>query len=91
MGFLAMGSSVGGTVLPITAKNLLPRAGFQWTMRCLGFILFITLGAAHLLLKRRLPPRQVAGGLLNLRAFTSAPYSVYCASSFVTFLGLCTR
>lgn len=42
------------------------------------------------LLKRRLPPRKVAGGLLNLVAFKSAPYSVYCASAFVTFLGIYT-
>jgi MFS transporter, MCT family, solute carrier family 16 (monocarboxylic acid transporters), member 10 len=27
MGFVAMGSSLGGTILPIAAKNLLPRVG----------------------------------------------------------------
>lgn len=42
------------------------------------------------ILKRRLPPRRVAGGLLNLRAFKSAAYSIYCASAFVIFLGLYT-
>ncbi|KIM36456.1 hypothetical protein M413DRAFT_78221 [Hebeloma cylindrosporum] len=90
MGIVAMGSSLGGTILPITAKNLLPKVGFPWTMRCLGFILLAILGASNLLIKRRLPPRRVEGGLLNLRAFKSAPYSVYCASSFVTFLGIYT-
>ncbi|KAF8177232.1 MFS general substrate transporter [Pholiota molesta] len=90
MGLVAMGSSLGGTILPIVAKNLIPRVGFQWTMRIFGFILFVTLGASNLLLKRRLPPLHVAGGLLNLRAFRSAPYSVYCASAFVIFLGIYT-
>ena len=41
-------------------------------------------------MKRRLPPRRVAGGLLNLRAFKSAAYSTYCASAFVIFLGVYT-
>ncbi|KAF8967336.1 major facilitator superfamily domain-containing protein [Flammula alnicola] len=90
MGIVAMGSSLGGTILPIAGKNLIPLVGFQWTMRIFGFILFTTLGLSNLLLKRRLPPRRVAGGLLNLRAFKSAAYSVYCASSFVIFLGIYT-
>ncbi|KAF9053370.1 MFS general substrate transporter [Panaeolus papilionaceus] len=90
MGLVAVGSSIGGTVLPIAAKNLIPLVGFQWTMRILGFILLTTLGMSNLLLKRRLPPRNVSGGLLNLRAFKSAAYSFYCASAFVNFLGIYT-
>ncbi|KAH9484578.1 Aspyridones efflux protein apdF [Psilocybe cubensis] len=90
MGLVAVGSSLGGTILPITANNLIPRVGFKWTMRIFGFILLTTLGMSNLLLKRRLPPKKVAGGLLNLAAFKSAPYSVYCASAFVTFLGIYT-
>ncbi|PPQ91371.1 hypothetical protein CVT25_004138 [Psilocybe cyanescens] len=90
MGLVAVGSSLGGTLLPIAANNLIPRVGFKWTMRIFGFILLTTLGVSNLLLKRRLPPRKVAGGLLNLAAFKSAPYSVYCGSAFVTFLGIYT-
>ncbi|CAA7271138.1 unnamed protein product [Cyclocybe aegerita] len=90
MGFVAVGSSIGGTVLPIAAKGLIPAVGFKWTMRIFGFILMAVLGVSNLLLERRLPPRHVEGGLLNLRAFRSAAYSVYCASAFVTFLGVYT-
>ena len=43
------------------------------------------------LLKRRLPPRNVGGSIVNLKAFRSASYSVYCLSSFSVFLGLYTR
>jgi MCP family monocarboxylic acid transporter-like MFS transporter 10 len=32
----------------------------------------------------------VAGGLLNLRAFKSAAYTIYCASAFAIFLGVYT-
>lgn len=42
-------------------------------------------------MKTRLPPVNVKGGLLNLAAFKSAPYTLYCLSSFANFLGFYTR
>ncbi|KAF9524485.1 MFS general substrate transporter [Crepidotus variabilis] len=90
MGFVAVGSSIGGTVLPIATRKLILLVGFQWTMRITGFILLGVLGVANLLLKRRLPPRNVVGGLINLSAFKSASYTVYCLSGLVIFLGLYT-
>jgi MCP family monocarboxylic acid transporter-like MFS transporter 10 len=32
-GILASGSSVGGTVLPIAVRKLIPILGFKWAMR----------------------------------------------------------
>ncbi|KAG6872973.1 hypothetical protein C0995_004512 [Termitomyces sp. Mi166 len=90
MGWVAVGSSLGGTLLPIAAKNLIAAVGFQWTMRIIGFILILTLGVANLTLKRRLPPVNVAGGLLNLHAFKYAPFTIYCFSAFFAFLGIYT-
>ncbi|KAH0583380.1 hypothetical protein H2248_009007 [Termitomyces sp. 'cryptogamus'] len=90
MGWIAVGSSLGGTLLPIAANNLIATVGFQWTMRIIGFILIVTLGVANLTLKRRLPPVNVAGGLLNLQAFKYAPFTAYCLSAFFSFLGIYT-
>ncbi|GLB34269.1 putative monocarboxylate [Lyophyllum shimeji] len=90
MAFVAVGSSLGGTILPIAAKNLIPAVGLSWTMRIIGFILLVALGCSNLTLRRRFPPTNVPGGLLNLRAFKSAPYTIYCLSTLVTFLGLYT-
>ncbi|RDB23012.1 Riboflavin transporter MCH5 [Hypsizygus marmoreus] len=90
MGIVAVGSSLGGTIIPIAAKNLIPLVGFPWTMRIIGFILLVTLGCSNLTLKRRLPPANAPGGLLNLSAFKSAPFSIYCASAFFCFLGIYT-
>ena len=42
-------------------------------------------------LKRRLPPVNVPGGLLSLKAFRSIPYTLYTVSGFFVFLGLYTR
>ncbi|KAF8148289.1 major facilitator superfamily domain-containing protein [Crassisporium funariophilum] len=84
MGFVAVGASFGGTVLPFAGK-------FKWTMRIFGLILFAALGVSNILLKRRLPPRQVADGLFNLHTFKSAPYPIYCVSAFIKFLRIYTR
>lgn len=59
-------------------------------MRIIGFILILSTGIANLTLERRLPPVRVKGGLANLGAFKSAPYTIYCISGFTTFLGLYT-
>ncbi|KAF4615050.1 hypothetical protein D9613_002448 [Agrocybe pediades] len=67
-----------------------PYRGFKWTLRIFGFILLTILTVSNLLLKRRLPPRKLEGGILNLRAFTNAAYAVYCLAAFVTFLGIYT-
>lgn len=59
-------------------------------MRIIGFILIFSCAISNLTLQRRLPPKHVEGGLLNLAAFKQASYSVYCFGSFVAFLGLYT-
>jgi len=41
-------------------------------------------------MRRRLPARHIEGGLLNLSAFKSAPYTLYCISTVFTFLGIYT-
>ncbi|KAJ7781866.1 major facilitator superfamily domain-containing protein [Mycena maculata] len=90
MGVSAMGSSIGGTVFPIATHKLIPLVGFPWTMRICAFILICTLGFANLAVARRLPPKNVKGGLFNLQAFKAPAYTIYCLSGFVAFLGLYT-
>jgi len=59
-------------------------------MRILGFILLLSLGFLNLVTRRRLPPIHVSGGLFNWKAFKYPPFSIYTASSFISFLGLYT-
>ncbi|KAK2464066.1 hypothetical protein APHAL10511_003896 [Amanita phalloides] len=90
MAFIAMGSSFGGSLFPIAAKYLIPEVGFKWTMRIIAFILIFTLSISNLIMERRLPPKNLPGGLLNLAAFRSPAYTIYCMSAFVALLGLYT-
>lgn len=59
-------------------------------MRILGFIILFSCTISNLTLRRRLPPKNVEGGLWNLAAFKSPAFTVYCLGSFVAFLGLYT-
>ncbi|KAH0826860.1 major facilitator superfamily domain-containing protein [Lanmaoa asiatica] len=90
LGFNAIGSSVGGTIFPVAAQNLIPEVGFKWTMRIFGFILILILGVANVTMDRRLPPVNVKGGLFNWAALKNPAYVVYCISGVTTFLGLYT-
>lgn len=53
-------------------------------------IMFVMLTIATLTLRRRLSPKKVSGGLLNLKAFLHIPYTLYVLASVVSFLGLYT-
>ncbi|KAG2357011.1 MFS general substrate transporter [Suillus spraguei] len=90
MSFAAIGASIGSTVFPVIAQELIPLIGFKWTMRVFGFILLATLGVANILLKRRLPPVNVRGGLLNLKSFRNKAYAIFCIAGIVGFLGIYT-
>ncbi|KAF9444202.1 MFS general substrate transporter [Macrolepiota fuliginosa MF-IS2] len=79
LGYMAAGASLGGIALPIMTKNLIPKVGFEWTMRIIGFILLVVLGISNLVC-----------GLCNFSMFKTAAYSIYCLSSFLIYLGLYT-
>ncbi|KAG1741424.1 MFS general substrate transporter [Suillus paluster] len=87
----AIGASCGSTMFPVMAQNLIPLIGFKWTVRVFGFILIATLGVSNTLLKRRLPPANVRGGLFNLEVFRNTAYSIFCISGIMVFLGLYTE
>lgn len=91
MSVTAIGASIGSTVFPAAAQKLIPSIGFKWSMRVFGFILLATLGAANILLKRRLPPVNARGGLFNLKAFRNTAYVVFCIAGILAFLGLYTE
>lgn len=90
LGLTAAGSSIGGTIFPIAARNLIGLVGFPWTMRIMGFILLFMLGISNIVLARRLPPKNVPGGIFNLRAFKLPAFTIYCFANAVAFLGVYT-
>ncbi|KAH8802032.1 MFS general substrate transporter [Flagelloscypha sp. PMI_526] len=90
VGIAALGTNTGSTVFPIIARKLIPKIGFQWTIRTLGFLVLCAMGLSNLTLRRRLPPKKVKGGLINPAIFKNPAYATYCLAQLCAFLGLYT-
>ena len=87
LGFTALGSCTGGVVFPIIVQQCLPKIGFAWTIRIIGFIMLVLNVITISLFQTRLPPRRT-GPIVDWDSFREAPYSLYCAAMFFTFWGL---
>ncbi|KAJ4341497.1 hypothetical protein N0V95_007226 [Ascochyta clinopodiicola] len=86
MAIMASGSATGGLVYPTIARQLMPRIGFPWTVRIMGFMM-LAVGAMYCsLLKPRLPPRK-SGPLFEFNAFREPPYSLFLIGIFLIGLG----
>lgn len=87
MGLTALGSCTGGVVMPVIVQQCLPRLGFPWTIRIIGFIMLFLNIVAIFLFRTRLPPRK-NGPIVDWASFRELPYSLYCAAMFFNFWGL---
>ncbi|KAK7416975.1 hypothetical protein QQX98_004886 [Neonectria punicea] len=87
MGISACGSVTGGLVFPTLARQLLPQAGFAWTLRAAAFIQLGTLLAALVLVKPRIKPRRSAS-MIDLSAFSELEYTFYTIGCFTAYWGV---
>lgn len=72
----ASGSSTGGLIYPVMVQHLLPKIGFPWTVRILGFVM-LSLQVIYLTFMRtRLPPRK-SGPLVEWKAFKEPSYTLF--------------
>ena len=87
IGFCACGTASGGLVFPAIVQQLLPRIGFPWTMRVIGFVMLGIQCVTVAFLKTRLPPRK-SGPLVEWQAFRELPFSIFCTAMFLIFWSL---
>ena len=87
IGIAACGSATGGLVFPAVVMRLLPRVGYPWTIRTLGFISLATLTPSLILLRQRLPPRK-SGPMVEWGAFKELPYLLFAIGMFLNFSGI---
>lgn len=87
MGIAACGSATGGLIFPSMVRQLLPKIGFGWTVRAIGFIQVASLLVALAFLKTRVPPRRT-GNLVDLPAFKELEYTFYAIGGFMSFWGV---
>ncbi|KAJ9602160.1 hypothetical protein H2200_013280 [Cladophialophora chaetospira] len=81
---VSSGNSFGGMIYPFIVRQLLPRIGFAWTVRVLGFVNVALLGVCLTVLRPRLPPRK-AGPIVEWKAFTEAPYVLMIVGMSLVF------
>lgn len=89
-GLAATAGSVGGIVFPLILQATLPRLGYTWSMRVLGFILLALAVPANLLVRTRLPPAERAEGSLwpDLRLFLDPRLAACCGGIFFMEYGV---
>ncbi|KAI5919343.1 major facilitator superfamily domain-containing protein [Camillea tinctor] len=89
LGLVVSGSSVGGVVLPILMVKLIPRVGFPWTMRVLGFLVLALCGVSCATVKSRLPPRPKPFRLADYaRPLREVRFALVVGGAFFCFWGL---
>lgn len=78
----ACGGATGGMVFPAIARQLLPKVGFAWTVRVMGFVVMFNAVVVLTLVRQRLPPRKT-GPLIEWGAFTELPYALFASGTFL--------
>lgn len=76
LGFATSGNAVGGIVYSLVVRQCLPSLGFAWTVRILGFINLVTLGATIAFMKPRLAPRK-STQIIDRASFKDKPYVLF--------------
>ncbi|KAL8928611.1 MAG: hypothetical protein Q9208_001845 [Pyrenodesmia sp. 3 TL-2023] len=87
IGIGASGSATGGLVFPVIVQQLLPKIGFAWTVRVLGFVMLALQVVSLAFAKPRLPPRK-SGPLVEWAAFRELPYTLFAIGMFLNFWAL---
>jgi hypothetical protein len=64
-------------------QQLLPKIGFAWTVRCIGFVVLFCFIICFSIARPRLPKR-VSGPLVEPSAFRELPYSLFVVGIFFT-------
>lgn len=89
LGIMVSGSSLGGVVLPIMMEKLIPKIGFPWTIRILGFMFLALCGISCVTIKSRLPPHPKPLRLSDYVApFKEPKFTIVVIASFFLFWGL---
>lgn len=87
MAIAACGTATGGIVFPIIAQQLLPKIGFPWTIRVLGFVVLLNASIAQVFSKER-NVKKASVPLFDLKAFKDVSYSMFSVAIFMMFYNL---
>lgn len=83
-GIAMVGSSFGGFTIPLILRATLPKYGYAWSMRILGFLFLACLTISNVLMKPRLPPSPEARKqpIISLSLFGDLKFTFLTISVF---------
>jgi MFS family permease len=82
-GIAAMGGSVGGVVFPLMLQSLIPKIGFAWATRVMGFIFIVLCLTAIFLVRSRLPPKAGSSIMPNFKIFKDPAFALVTSGVFL--------
>ncbi|KAB5566226.1 major facilitator superfamily transporter [Coniochaeta sp. 2T2.1] len=89
LGFVVMGSSIGGVILPIMLIKLIPQVGFGWAIRICAFLILALLIWANLAVRSRIPPTRRPFQLMAfVKPLTELPFALLTAAIFFFYWGM---
>ncbi|PSN72056.1 MFS general substrate transporter [Corynespora cassiicola Philippines] len=83
-GIAMMGSSCGGLVIPLILRSALPKYGYAWSLRIIGFSFLVCFVFGNILMKARIPPTAAAKkkAIISLSIFGDLRFSLFTISVF---------
>ncbi|KAH6858960.1 major facilitator superfamily domain-containing protein [Alternaria rosae] len=83
-GIAMMGSSAGGLTIPLVLRTTLPKYGYAWSLRILGFVFLFCFIIANILMKARIPPSAAAKkkAIISLSIYGDLRLSLFTLSVF---------
>ena len=86
VGLSVAGSSIGGVIFPIMARNLLPEVGFGWTIRIAAFIILALGLFATLTVTSHIRPKpRPLKAMDYINPFKDPKYALYAAATFLYY------
>lgn len=79
LGLATTGNAAGGIIYPVIVRQLMPKLGYGWTARVLGFLNLGCLAICVVFMRPRLPPRK-SGPLVDWSAFKELVYDLFVAA-----------
>ncbi|KAF2644960.1 MFS general substrate transporter [Massarina eburnea CBS 473.64] len=83
-GIAMVGSSFGGLSIPLILRTTLPKYGYAWSLRILGFEFMACFIIGNFLMKARIPPSAAAKkqAIISLHIFGDLRFSLFTISVF---------
>ncbi|KAK1972311.1 major facilitator superfamily transporter [Colletotrichum sublineola] len=87
LGLSSCGAPIGAVVFTIIARQMIDKAGYQWTLRTMGLLILGDSIIVFLLARPKAAMRK-GGPLLELSAFKELPYLLFTIGMFFALLGV---